>query len=83
MSAILTTAKLICKTPEARQTLITAFRNIIAYTTLHEPGVLQYICAVPIDDRLGTEVYMIEEYVNTVFLAPYHPPFNPLSPCLD
>jgi hypothetical protein len=61
MSGILTTARLVCKDTNARKTAIEAFRNIIAFTTPNEPDVLQYVCALPVDDNLGTEIYMIEE----------------------
>jgi hypothetical protein len=63
MSGILTTARLVFKDTQARQTAIEAFQKIIAYTSSNEPDVLQYVCALPVDDTLGTEVYMIEEYV--------------------
>ena len=62
MTAILTTAKIVCKSSEARETVIDAFRKIIAYTAPNEPEVLQYVCAVPLEDSLKTEIYMIEEY---------------------
>lgn len=61
MSAILTTARLIFKDGKARDKAIEAFRNIIAFTTPHEPEVLQYVCALPVDDSAGNEIYMIEE----------------------
>jgi hypothetical protein len=61
MSGILTTAYLVCKDTKARETAIEAFRNIIAFTTPNEPEVFQYVCALPFDDKLGTEIYMIEE----------------------
>jgi hypothetical protein len=61
MSGILTTARLVCKDTKARETAIEAFRKIIAFTTPNEPEVLQYVCALPVDDNLRTEVYMIEE----------------------
>ncbi|CAO2652073.1 Nn.00g003560.m01.CDS01 [Neocucurbitaria sp. VM-36] len=64
MTGILTTAKLTCKSPEARETVIDAFRKIIAFTAPNEPEVLQYICALPIEDNLKTEIYMIEEYTS-------------------
>jgi hypothetical protein len=63
MPSILTTARLVCMSEEARELAIEAFRKIIAYTTPNEPGVLQYVCALPVDDRLGLEIYKIEEYV--------------------
>ena len=63
MSGILTTARLVFQSAEARQKAIDAFRKIIAYTTPNEPEVLQYVCALPVDDSLGKEIYMIEEYV--------------------
>jgi hypothetical protein len=63
MTGILTTARLVCKDSQAREKAIEAFRKIIAYTTPNEPEVLQYICALPVDDSVGTEIYMIEEYV--------------------
>jgi hypothetical protein len=66
MAGILTTARLVCKSTEARKTAIKAFRKIIAYTTPNEPEVLQYVCTLPVDDTLGTEIYMIEEYVCTM-----------------
>ncbi|OAL44506.1 hypothetical protein IQ07DRAFT_550239, partial [Pyrenochaeta sp. DS3sAY3a] len=64
MTALLTTARIVCKSPEARATAIAAFRDIIAYAIPNEPDVLQYICAVPLDDASGTEIYMIEEYAS-------------------
>jgi hypothetical protein len=63
MPGILTTARLVCKDSKAREKAIEAFREIIAYTTPNEPEVLQYVCTLPVDDSLGTEIYMIEEYV--------------------
>lgn len=63
MSGILTTARLVFKSSDARQKAIEAFGQIIAFTTPNEPEVLQYVCALPVDDRLGTEIYMIEEFV--------------------
>ncbi|CAE7032585.1 hypothetical protein P3342_006871 [Pyrenophora teres f. teres] len=64
MSAILTIARLLFKDKEGRQKAIDAFHDIIEYTTSNEPEVLQYVCALPLDDSLGTEIYMIEEYTN-------------------
>ncbi|RII22888.1 hypothetical protein CUC08_Gglean013327 [Alternaria sp. MG1] len=64
MAAILTTARLVFKDSVARQKAIDAFHKIIEYTIPHEPHVLQYVCALPVDDSLGTEIYMIEEYAN-------------------
>ena len=64
MTGILTTAKLTCKSPEAREKVIDAFRKIIAFTAPNEPEVLQYVCALPVDDTLQTEIYMLEEYVH-------------------
>lgn len=61
MVSILTTARLVCKDTSSRETVISAFGKIIAFTTSHEPEVLQYACTLPMDDRLGTEIYMIEE----------------------
>lgn len=61
MSALLTIAKLVFKSSEARQKGIVAFRKIIAFTTPNEPDVLQYVCCLPVDDSLQTEIYMIEE----------------------
>jgi hypothetical protein len=61
MTGILTTARLVCKDSHSRDTAIEAFRKIIAYTTPNEPEVLQYVCALPVDDDAGTEIYMIEE----------------------
>lgn len=69
MSSILTTARLVCKDTSSRTTVIAAFRAIIAYTAPHEPEVLQYVCALPVDDTLGTEIYMIEEYALPYFFA--------------
>ena len=63
MTGILTTARLVFKDSPARETAIEAFRKIIAFTTPSEPEVLQYVCALPVEDNLGTEIYMIEEYV--------------------
>jgi hypothetical protein len=63
MTALLTTARLVFKDSAARQKAIDAFHKIIEFTTPHEPEVLQYVCALPVDDNLGTEIYMIEEYV--------------------
>jgi hypothetical protein len=63
MPGILTTARLVCKDSQAREKAIEAFREIIAYTTPNEPEVLQYVCTLPVDDSLGTEIHMIEEYV--------------------
>ncbi|RMZ70747.1 Dimeric alpha-beta barrel [Pyrenophora seminiperda CCB06] len=62
MAAILTIARILFKSKEARQKAIDAFHNIIEYTKANEPEVLQYVCALPIDDSLGNEIYMIEEY---------------------
>ena len=64
MSGILTTAKLSFKSGEARQKAIEAFGKIIAFTAPNEPEVLQYVCALPVDDSAGTVIYMIEECVN-------------------
>ncbi|KAF2818623.1 hypothetical protein CC86DRAFT_472688 [Ophiobolus disseminans] len=64
MSGILTTARLVFKDSNARDKAIEAFHNIIAYTTPKEPEVLQYVCALPVDDTSKTVVYMIEEYAN-------------------
>ncbi|KAL1798099.1 hypothetical protein ACET3X_002136 [Alternaria dauci] len=64
MTAILTTARLVFKDSSARQMAIDAFHKIIEHTTAQEPQVLQYICALPVDDSSGTEIYMIEEYAN-------------------
>jgi hypothetical protein len=61
MTAILTTARLVFKDSVARQKAIDEFHKIIEYTTPHEPEVSQYVCALPVDDSLGTEIYMIEE----------------------
>lgn len=61
MSGILTTARLVFKSTEARTKAIEAFRKIIAFTTPNEPEVLQYVCALPVDDNSGTDIYMIEE----------------------
>lgn len=61
MSGILTTARLVFKSTKARETALEAFNKIIAYTTAHEPEVLQYVATLPVDDSHGTEVYMIEE----------------------
>jgi hypothetical protein len=61
MTGILTTARLVCKDSQSRDTAIEAFRKIIAYTTPNEPEVLQYVCALPVDDDTKTEIYMIEE----------------------
>ena len=61
MSAILTIARLRFKNKEARQIAIDAFHDIIEYTTPNEPGVLQYVCALPLEDSLESEIYMIEE----------------------
>jgi hypothetical protein len=61
MSAILTTARLVFKNSDARQKGIDAFHKIIQHTTPYEPEVLQYVCALPVDDSLSTEIYMIEE----------------------
>jgi hypothetical protein len=63
MSGILTIARLVCKDSQAREKAIEAFRKIIAHTTPNEPEVLQYVCTLPVDDSLGTEIYMIEECV--------------------
>lgn len=63
MPSILTTATLTCKDPQARQQVISAFKNIIAYTAPHEPEVLQYVCALLESDATDTKIYMIEEYV--------------------
>ena len=62
MTGILTTARLVFKDTASRETAVEAFRNIIAFTTPNEPEVLQYVCTLPVDDSLGTEMYMIEEY---------------------
>ncbi|KAL6711390.1 hypothetical protein ACN47E_004324 [Coniothyrium glycines] len=64
MSPILTTARLVCRDRESRDAVISAFRKIIAHTTPQEPKVLQYVCAVPVEDGLGTEIYMVEEYAD-------------------
>ncbi|KAI4709858.1 hypothetical protein J4E89_005087 [Alternaria sp. Ai002NY15] len=64
MTAILTTARLVFKDAAARQKAIDAFHKIIEFTTPHEPEVLQYVCALPVDDSSRTEIYMIEEYAN-------------------
>ncbi|KAF1849224.1 uncharacterized protein K460DRAFT_415630 [Cucurbitaria berberidis CBS 394.84] len=64
MKGLLTTARIVCKSPEARKTVIDAFRKIIAYTAPNEPEVLQYVCAVPLEDKTETEIYMIEEYTS-------------------
>lgn len=64
MEGILTTAQITCKSSAARQTVLQAFQKIINFTQEHEPEVLQYVCALPIDDTLGTEIYVIEEYVS-------------------
>ncbi|KAH7355982.1 hypothetical protein BKA66DRAFT_515729 [Pyrenochaeta sp. MPI-SDFR-AT-0127] len=64
MAGVLTTARIVCKSTEARDTVIESFRKIIAYTTPNEPEVLQYVCALPVDDTLKTEIYMIEEYAS-------------------
>jgi hypothetical protein len=61
MTAILTIARLVFKDAVARQKAIDSFHKIIEYTTSHEPEVLQYVCALPVDDSLRTEIYMIEE----------------------
>lgn len=61
MSGILTTARLVFKDGKARDKAIEAFDKIIDFTTPNEPEVLQYVCALPIDDTAGTEIYMIEE----------------------
>lgn len=61
MTAILTIARLPFKNTESRQRALDAFHNIIEYTTPKEPNVLQYVCALPLDDSLGTELYVIEE----------------------
>jgi hypothetical protein len=63
MSGILTTARLVFKDSAARDKAIEAFRKIIAFTTPNEPEVLQYVCALPVDDSQGNEIYMIEESV--------------------
>lgn len=67
MTGILTTARLVFKDTSAREKAIEAFRKIIAFTTPNEPEVLQYACALPVDDNLGTEIYMIEEYVRSSY----------------
>ncbi|KAG9193957.1 hypothetical protein G6011_03992 [Alternaria panax] len=64
MTSILTTARLVFKDLDARQKAIDAFHKIIQYTIPHEPEVLQYVCALPVDEKLETEIYMIEEYAN-------------------
>ncbi|KAF2026464.1 hypothetical protein EK21DRAFT_33570, partial [Setomelanomma holmii] len=64
MSGILTTARLVFKDSASRDKAIDAFRKIIAFTTPNEPEVLQYVCALPVDDKAGNEIYMIEEYAN-------------------
>jgi hypothetical protein len=69
MSGILTTARLVFKDSAARDKAIEAFRNIIAFTTPNEPEVLQYVCALPVDDSQGNEIYMIEESVVTAYAA--------------
>lgn len=61
MSAILTIARLVLKDTESRQKALDAFHNIIEYTTPKEPDVRQYVCALPLDDSPGTELYVIEE----------------------
>ncbi|KAH7068417.1 hypothetical protein BKA63DRAFT_371179, partial [Paraphoma chrysanthemicola] len=64
MSGILTTARLVFKDTSSRSKAIDAFRAIIAFTTPNEPEVLQYVCALPVDDAAGNEIYMIEEYAD-------------------
>ncbi|KAA8621490.1 hypothetical protein PtrSN002B_010992 [Pyrenophora tritici-repentis] len=64
MPAILTIARLFFIDKNGRQKAIDAFHDIIEFTTPNEPEVLQYVCALPMDDSLGTEIYMIEEYTN-------------------
>lgn len=76
MTGLLTTARIACKSPEARDTTIAAFRDIIAYTIPNEPDVLQYICAVPLDDASKTEIYMIEEYAHNPSVPSNHSPLH-------
>ncbi|KAH6523276.1 hypothetical protein HBI56_083950 [Parastagonospora nodorum] len=64
MTGILTTARLVFKDTSAREKAIEAFRKIIAFTTSNEPEVLQYVCALPVEDKSGTDIYMIEENAN-------------------
>ena len=66
MTGILTTARLVFKDTSAREKAIEAFRKIIAFTTSNEPEVLQYVCALPVEDKSGTDIYMIEEYVRSM-----------------
>ncbi|RYF31189.1 MAG: hypothetical protein EOO38_31740 [Cytophagaceae bacterium] len=69
MSGILTTARLVFKDSPSRDKAIEAFRNIIAFTTPNEPEVLQYVCALPVDDAAGNEIYMVEEYMASYTIA--------------
>lgn len=61
MTGVLTIAKIVCKNSEARDVAIEAFRKIVAFSGPNEPEVLQYVCALPIDDAQKTDIYMIEE----------------------
>lgn len=61
MSSILTIDRLRFKNKEARLIAIDAFHDIIEYTTPNEPEVLQYVCALPLEDSLESDMYMIEE----------------------
>lgn len=49
---------------DLRSKVLEAFHKIVDYSKANEPGVTRYIATVPIDDTLGTEIYMIEEYAS-------------------
>jgi len=47
-----------------RYKVLEAFHKIVNYSEVNEPGVISYIATIPIEDVLGTEIYMIEEYAS-------------------
>ncbi|KAF2686876.1 hypothetical protein K458DRAFT_363249 [Lentithecium fluviatile CBS 122367] len=64
MAPIIVTARIVCKSKEARETVLSAFHKIIEFTQPHEPEVLRYVVTLPVDDTTGTVLYMIEEYAS-------------------
>ncbi|QDS67936.1 hypothetical protein FKW77_008747 [Venturia effusa] len=65
MPTLVTTAHLQTKSKEARDKLISIFKEITEYSLANEKdGVLRYITAVPIDSTDDASIYMIEEYAD-------------------
>ncbi|CAI6332883.1 unnamed protein product [Periconia digitata] len=64
MSPIIVTARIVCVSKQARESVLCAFHKIIEFTQPNEPEVLRYVVTLPLDDTTGTVLYMIEEYTS-------------------